>query len=292
MRTLPKFLSFIRIPASLATAGLLSLSPSALAQNTPLHLSTSAPLIDEFGKRLEGTHEASSDFGVPHVPGDVIQILDASQGVFPPSITGAPHPLMPVLHTVLVGAGSSPSLDRSAQFATSLLQRPSVPFIVRVFNAPSTDDASFYVDSETFSAANNARLFPKFVQTDRPIDDGDEDQDGLHNSWEKSLGTDPNKSDSDGDGVSDGSEHFARTDPLDPASLLHLSEIRPDGEATVLSWQSIPALTYEIHCTEKVSESSFTNIVATVVATGDVCSVSLNTSAEQSLCYRVARVTP
>ena len=50
--------------------------------------------------------------------------------------------------------------------------------------------------------------------TDKPLDDGDADSDGLANSWERSLGSDPNAADSDGDGFGDGAEQLARTDAL------------------------------------------------------------------------------
>ena len=46
----------------------------------------------------------------------------------------------------------------------------------------------------------------------------DPDRDGLENTTEAELGTDPTKADSDGDGFSDGSEIRAPSDPLDAAS--------------------------------------------------------------------------
>jgi hypothetical protein len=45
----------------------------------------------------------------------------------------------------------------------------------------------------------------------------DSDQDGLTNQEEKTLGTDPNKSDTDGDGYSDGAEVRSGYNPLKPA---------------------------------------------------------------------------
>lgn len=47
---------------------------------------------------------------------------------------------------------------------------------------------------------------------------GDADGDGLSDSEEARLGTDPNNPDTDGDGVSDGDEVFLGTDPLTPDS--------------------------------------------------------------------------
>lgn len=48
-------------------------------------------------------------------------------------------------------------------------------------------------------------------------DEGDKDGDGLTNSFEKSIGTDPNNPDTDGDGLKDGEEvNTYNTDPLRP----------------------------------------------------------------------------
>ena len=47
-----------------------------------------------------------------------------------------------------------------------------------------------------------------------PIDQADDDNDGLTNSQEAALGTDPYNSDTDGDLLSDGQELFLGTDPL------------------------------------------------------------------------------
>lgn len=46
----------------------------------------------------------------------------------------------------------------------------------------------------------------------------DNDRDSLSDYWEPSIGTDPNKADTDNDGYSDAEEYFASTDPLDPRS--------------------------------------------------------------------------
>ncbi|MFT7520283.1 MAG: hypothetical protein ACI9MC_002428, partial [Kiritimatiellia bacterium] len=48
---------------------------------------------------------------------------------------------------------------------------------------------------------------------------GDSDGDGLSNSQEAELGTDPDMADTDGDGLLDGAEHLEHhTDPLDDDS--------------------------------------------------------------------------
>jgi hypothetical protein len=47
----------------------------------------------------------------------------------------------------------------------------------------------------------------------------DQDMDGLLNEDESKRGTNPNLSDSDGDGLSDGAEVLSGSDPLDPAAI-------------------------------------------------------------------------
>lgn len=55
--------------------------------------------------------------------------------------------------------------------------------------------------------------------------DTDDDNDGLSDTAEAGLGTDPLAADTDGDGADDGSEVAAGTDPLDPGSFPPPSEI-------------------------------------------------------------------
>ncbi|MGH8194290.1 MAG: Calx-beta domain-containing protein, partial [Woeseiaceae bacterium] len=54
---------------------------------------------------------------------------------------------------------------------------------------------------------------------DRGGSQGDADSDGLSNEREEELGTDPEVADTDGDGVNDGDEVAAATDPLDQRSF-------------------------------------------------------------------------
>ena len=72
----------------------------------------------------------------------------------------------------------------------------------------------------------------------------DTDGDGLTDSEEATLGTDPNLADSDGDGFSDGQEVAAKTDPLSRASQLAMIGVSSlDGSRNVL-WRSQPGVTY------------------------------------------------
>ncbi len=69
--------------------------------------------------------------------------------------------------------------------------------------------------SETTVAEN-----PPNAICDAGIDDFDCDYDNLTNAEERALGTDPRKEDTDGDGLTDGSEvHTWKSNPLNPRSI-------------------------------------------------------------------------
>ena len=63
---------------------------------------------------------------------------------------------------------------------------------------------------------------------------------------------DPARADSDGDGVSDGDEIEAGTQPTNRADFLAITSLRC-GKETVLQWRSVSNRTYEIHAAAEVS---------------------------------------
>ena len=92
-----------------------------------------------------------------------------------------------------------------------------------------------------------------------PLDPGDDDGDGLNNSWERALGIDDRLTpDYDGDGMSDLHEMLAGTAADDPGSNLAFKLIRrepgavPASEGEMWSnpvrvrWQSVPGKKYRL----------------------------------------------
>jgi hypothetical protein len=100
------------------------------------------------------------------------------------------------------------------------------------------------------------------VQTDRLPAGADADGDGIPDAWEQLefgsvLAADAG-SDFDGDGFSDKSEYLAGTDPLDPASLLRITDLVAAGAGTTntLTWTSVSNRQYRVLQTNEVAAAS------------------------------------
>jgi hypothetical protein len=79
------------------------------------------------------------------------------------------------------------------------------------------------------------------------LEANDPDRDGLLNDDEATLGTDPNKADTDGDGQTDGFEVLrAGTDPLSGNSFFAITHFVLAGNEASLTWPSLPGNFYNI----------------------------------------------
>lgn len=259
--------------------GCVAFSHAALAADPSVSqtVGTSQTVLDEFGAPLQGTDPSSYRFGIPAVEGDLIQILQTTDGtIHPPSSNGTPHPNNPLIDTTRIGLGISPTVAVSGRFGANVAPRPggNSRIFARAFNAPSVGEASFYADSQTFTVKSwkNEVFFALFGQTIQPLDPNDSDGDGLNNSWEKSLGTDPNAIDTDRDGMTDGEERMTGTDPLDASSAFTIVEVHPaGGDDALLQWQSVAGLNYRVEYTpDLLDENPVFQVIATVTATADV----------------------
>jgi hypothetical protein len=84
------------------------------------------------------------------------------------------------------------------------------------------DGFSNFREESAGSDVNDANSVPSDVargELESRIRQLDQDMDGLLNEDESKRGTNPNLSDSDGDGRSDGAEVLSGSDPLDPAAV-------------------------------------------------------------------------
>lgn len=250
-------------------------SAASLAQlTTPLYVSPSQSIQDEFGRTLQGTAQS---------PGDTVILYEAVNGVIhPPGIDGTPHP-----DNVPISGGESgigflaPIGDPEPglfNFAISGAARPSNndTLFVRVFNAATPSQASFYGDSQLFTVSRNKPFTAVIEQTDQPMDPADDDSDGLNNSYEKSLGTSSAAVDTDGDGMSDFAEISAGTDGTDDDSFLALSGLSADAGDVLLSWMSISGKTYQAEATGNLVSDEFTAIGDDVIAGGTSTTIRID----------------
>lgn len=286
---------FARICGRLLAIGLGLFAGTARATlETPLSIGAAAPITNEFGVRLPGNAAA---------PGALVMVLWApSNTIYAPNPDGTPHPLNPPVSNGLsaIGRLTAPSLANPGRFSINLLNpRPKVGQIfVRVFNKPTLAESSFYSDSQLFVISGNTRFIARIGPTTNALDSADDDSDGLHNSWEKSYGSDPTLPDSDGDGLTDGLEHSLASSPVradtdddgvidgdeyragtnlaDPASYLGLFSASPDGVDLVVLWSSVTGKLYQIEGTHSLLDTAFSNLTDVIPAgPGDHTSATL-----------------
>jgi hypothetical protein len=278
----------MRKSAWLALIFAVSVAGAAPGQVAPLCIGATNGVRDEFDALLQGTSAAAIPYGFPHVTGDVVQILKAPLGIFPPALTGAPNTNNPVLYTSRIGIGVDPALGNCGLFGAILpvnnksgdpLERSSIgPIFVRVFNAPSASEFSFYGDSQVWtpSASFNYPFVAQVSKTDQALDPADPDGDGLNNSWEKSVGSNSANADSDGDGMSDGSEFTAGTDLMDPSSYLSMIQIMAAGGSDAfVRFDAVPGKFYRVEHTsaDLMEDPVYVDLTGPIEATNAVMQI-------------------
>ena len=225
--------------------------------SAPLYVGNLKPILGPFGRPLPGAHAA------PICSLVELRVVDSTYGLVPPHTNGMSHPKNPLLTPDSRGGiGLNTSCANNGLFCMVLPQRPGgdVQVFARAYNAPTAAEATFYADSEpvSLSQAATSELVLTFSEA-RPIDWGDDDNDGLANSWEKVLGTDGvATNDFDGDGMLDLHEWLAGTDPTCPNSKLVFEVVRREAQPQVMvagepptrpvrvKWQSVPGKTYQL----------------------------------------------
>lgn len=169
--------------------------------------------------------------------------------------------------------------------------------------AKSTGSKNSYVFSGlTPSSVHEIRV--RYVLNDGSVSDwslpgsgqtwgADDNFDGLPDDWQALYwGADSSKwpkpsEDSDGDGMSNGAEFLAGTDPIDSHSVLRLHvERSPHG--TVLTWNTVPGLLYQVE-SSGLPPTVWQSVGAARIArsTSDTLTVSGEPKAAS---YRVTRV--
>ncbi|MFA7219085.1 MAG: hypothetical protein WC119_00975 [Synergistaceae bacterium] len=213
------------------------LSCSAIAQIiTPFHVHAPGPIVDEFNRNLLGT---------ANNPQDKVLILRAEGGIFPSQQGGIPDPRNPQISGGEGGIGkfTSRSQDNTGRFGLVIgsTNRPphGIKVFARVFNDPVPSRATFYGDSQIFTINYNDVFVVELGKTDKPIYPEDSDGDGLNDSWEMSLDTDPMDIDTDNDGYTDYIEFLSGRNPLgEDKDILITGIARLLNDWYAITWES------------------------------------------------------
>ncbi|HMO05440.1 MAG TPA: thrombospondin type 3 repeat-containing protein [Kiritimatiellia bacterium] len=256
-------------------------------------VTVSSPVVDEFGLRLLGTDPAADYFGHEVVEGDLVQIFTATDGVaYPPSIEGMADPRNTLLLETRIGRGASVDQANPGIFSVHLSPRPpaNTRLFVRIFNAPTVGESSYYADSQVFTVSwtVDSVFVAQITSTSNPLDDADDDGDSIINSMEKSIGSDPGLIDTDGDGFTDVEEMLAGTNPSDSESMFVVASVTPvPPEHVRIRWATEAGRTYAIERQDGLIGEHPVTVVRTLKGTGDEADVTLEVTGDATAFYRV-----
>jgi hypothetical protein len=281
----------------------------AAAQFTlsPLHLGAQGPVSNEFGVLLSGN---------ANQPGCAVRVLWATNGIYPPDLDGSPNPSNAPVVGGQCGLGflTSPYVATSGLFGLLLHPRPTNGLLfVRVFNHADPTQASFYADSPAMNVSGASVLAVKLGATTNALDSGDDDSDGLNNSWEKSYGSNPAVPDSDDDGLNDGDEHLlglspiradtdddgvtdshewrAGTDGRNPGSYLGVSELLPTQADLLIQWASVTGKLYQVEAADGLAQpAAFSNVTEIIPADAAGITSTTLTNALEHEALRLYRI--
>ncbi len=256
-------------------------------------VTVSSPVTDEFGLRLLGTDPAADYFGHEVVEGDLVQIFTATDGVaYPPAIDGTPDPRNTLLLETRIGRGASVNEANPGIFSVHLTPRPpaNTRLFVRIYNASTVGESSYYADSQVFTVSwtVDSVFVAQIASTSNPLDDADDDGDSIINSMEKSIGSDPGLTDTDGDGFTDVEEILAGTNPADADSMFVVASVTPvPPEQVRIRWATESGRTYVVERQDGLLGDQPVTVVRTVKGTGDEADVTVEVHGDTTAFYRV-----
>lgn len=256
---------------------LLGATLPASAQNLPPRIFNQDPILDEFGKVLQGNGSWPSNLC------DRVEILRATNGVIhPPDYEGNPAVGNVLLPNGVSHIGDNVVPEVEGLFCAIVWEPPRAGWtlFVRVFNDPSRTGASFYADSAPFimqaDSENPTQVYEVHIGAMQPLDTRDFDGDDLINSLEKSIGSDPNDPDTDKDWMRDGEEYRAGTDPTNPQSVFVMAWVTTgSGNDAVVGWESVSGKRYQVqYTTDQLSQDpEYQDVGNVVTATGPLSQI-------------------
>ena len=274
----------------------------------PLYVGNTQPILDEFNRNMAGSH-LLAEAGARSLV-EIRVVLPGDGGVetnVPPDVNGLAATNNPLLSDKfgnlgrtsgsVGGLGMNCGAPDSGLFCMVFPEPPpaGTKIFARAFNAPTAEQASFYSDSAVVAVpAKEATLVFNFNPV-APLDDGDDDGDGLINSLEESYGTDGRPAvDFDEDGLTDYDEWLAGTNPADARSSLTFEFIRRLvgaaasglGEGWIspvrIQWQSVPGKSYQLEYTDTLAgEQQFEPLGEAVTAEEGESEIAVDVDLEE-----------
>ena len=172
------------------------------------------PITDAQGVPLAGSNLSAVNFGYAAEEGTLIQVIDAGpNGVADlPNLDGSPAGDDVLFAATAIGEGMAPNLSQSGRFSTSFYPPPPPGrgVYVRAFNGPTLASATKWGQSNVHTV-EGCRVLDASVL-------------GLWATTQP-KGTDPLRTDTDGDGHSDFTELLANTAADDAGDLLTATDI-------------------------------------------------------------------
>lgn len=194
--------------------------------------------------------------------GYVVHVYKTLDGtIYPPEYDGTPNVSNELLDVAKIGDGVDPLIIKEGQFHLAFSPKPLGSFIfIRVFHK------GFYGDSELYKIPTTKHeTFMADIKIDKPLDERDNDGDGLHNSWELTYDTNTELIDSDNDGYSDYQEVCVNTDPNNSNHFMQITYTEAIPQGLILLWEAQYGVEYLIEgTTNKLNATNLTwNIIET-----------------------------